>query len=147
MPSMHHIAIMKPSWKLLPKIISAEKTIESRWYTNRRAPWDRITAGDTVWFKDSGKPITVRARVKDVLQFENMTPKIVGVILKKYGREDGIENRDATEFFERFKDKKYCVLVFLDKSSVVKPFDINKKGYGAMSAWMSVKHVSEIVKT
>lgn len=54
-PVMHHVAIMKPSWKLIPKILSGEKTIESRWYQTRRAPWNGIAAGDVVYFKDSGE--------------------------------------------------------------------------------------------
>lgn len=51
---MHHIAIMNGPWNLIPKILSGEKTIESRWYRTRRAPWGGIRAGDTVYFKDSG---------------------------------------------------------------------------------------------
>lgn len=33
---MEHVAIMKKSWGLTRKILSGEKTIESRWYRFRR---------------------------------------------------------------------------------------------------------------
>lgn len=72
---MNHIAIMKKSWELIPKIISGEKTIESRWYKNRIAPWDRISEGDTVYFKDSGEPVSAVATVSKVLQFDNLDGK------------------------------------------------------------------------
>jgi len=72
---MHHLAIMKKSMKLLPKIISGEKTIESRWYTTRRAPWNRITANDTVYFKNTGEPVIVSARVAKVIFHENLNQK------------------------------------------------------------------------
>lgn len=39
---MDHLAIMNPKRKLIPKILSGEKKIESRWYMMRVAPWDKI---------------------------------------------------------------------------------------------------------
>jgi len=42
---MQYIAIMKKSWGLLPKILTGEKKIESRWYNNRYSPWDKIKKG------------------------------------------------------------------------------------------------------
>ncbi|MEI7477466.1 MAG: hypothetical protein WCJ81_02865 [bacterium] len=41
---MDHVAIMKKSRKLIPKIVSGEKTIESRWYQTKRAPWNTVHA-------------------------------------------------------------------------------------------------------
>ena len=55
--SMHHVAIMNKSWNLIPKIISGEKSIESRWYQTKRTPWDKIKAGDKIFFKNSGEAI------------------------------------------------------------------------------------------
>ena len=67
---MDHVAIMNPRWRLIPRILSGEKVIESRWYLTRRAPWDRVAAGDTVYFKDAGRPVTARAKVSRVVQLE-----------------------------------------------------------------------------
>jgi len=44
---MDHVAIMTPSWKLIPKILDGKKTIESCWYQTRRAPWGKIAIGDS----------------------------------------------------------------------------------------------------
>ena len=39
---MEHLAIMRKSWNLTNKILTGEKKIESRWYKNKYAPWDKI---------------------------------------------------------------------------------------------------------
>ncbi len=141
---MDHVAIMKKSWGLLPKILSGEKTIESRWYKVGRSPWDRVKAGDVVYFKDSGGPISAKAGVRKVLQFSDLTPKKVWEILQRYGREDGLEEEELPKYFEMFKDKKYCLLIFLKKPEQVDPFRIDKRGFGTQLAWISVEDVNQI---
>lgn len=141
---MQHIAIMRKSWGLLPKILSGSKKIESRWYCSRIAPWDRIKSGEIVYFKDSGFPVAVKTEVSKVLQFSDLNPAKVKEILAKYSSKLGIDNVD--NFFERFKSKKYCVLVFLKNPEKIFPFDINKSGFGLMSAWICVDNVNRIKK-
>ncbi|HUQ19854.1 MAG TPA: ASCH domain-containing protein [Gemmatimonadaceae bacterium] len=143
---MDHVAIMKKSWGFLPLILSGEKTIESRWYMNRAVPWGRINAGDRVYFKDSGEPVTAVATVSKVLQFENLTPRRTRDILVKYGKQDGIEKDEIPDYVDFFKDKKYCILVFLSDVRTVKPFEINKRGFGAMAAWLTVPHIDALRK-
>lgn len=143
---MHHIAIMKKSWGLVPKILSGEKTIESRWYQTRRAPWDKIKMGDTVFFKNSGESVRMKAEVSKVMQFSDLTPKRVKEILDEYGDNDGLEKDKIPEFFERFKDKKYCILIFLRNPQKIEPFEIDKTGFGTMSAWVTVDDISRIKK-
>jgi len=41
-----------------------EKQIESRWYVNKINPWNKVKVGDTVYFKNSGDPVTAKVRVK-----------------------------------------------------------------------------------
>ncbi len=141
---MEHIAIMKKSWGLTQKILSGKKKIESRWYCSKRAPWDRIRAGETVYFKDSGEPVSLKTEVENVLQFSDLMPEKVKDILKKYGDDAGIEKENAPKFFELFKNKKYCLLIFLKNPRKVGPFQISKKGFGMMSAWISVPNVNTI---
>jgi ASC-1-like (ASCH) protein len=131
---MDHVAIMRKSWGLLPKILSGEKTIESRWYKNKSSPWGKINPGDTVYFKNSGEKVTVKAKVKGVRQFGNLNSNKVREVLNIYGKDDGID--DIDKYYEMFKDKKYCLLIYLERPEKIKPFDINKKGFGAMAAWL-----------
>jgi ASC-1-like (ASCH) protein len=139
---MDHVAIMRKSWGLVPKILAGEKTIESRWYKNKVAPWGKINPGEVVYFKNTGEKVSVRVRVRNILNFEKLTHEKAREILEKYGRQIGIT--DVQKYFEMIKDKKYCLLIFLDKPEMVEPFDIDKTGFGAMAAWMCVEDIEQI---
>ncbi len=90
--------------------------------------------------------MSVVARVARVVQFSDLEPRKVAEILKKYGDAAGIEKRDLRKFYERFKEKRYCILVFLRDARKVEPFHIDKRGFGVMSAWITVDYVSKIRK-
>lgn len=143
---MDHVAIMKKSWGLIPKILSGEKKIESRWYKNKAVPWGKIQAGDVIYFKNSGEPVIVNAKVTKVLSFGNLNPHKIREILNKYGRDDGITENDFQIYFNLFKDKKYCLLIFLENPQIIKPFEIDKRGFGAMAAWINVSSIELIKK-
>jgi len=141
-----HVAIMRKSWGLTQKVLRGEKTIESRWYKNRYKPWDNIESGDDIYFKDSGEPVKIKAIVDKVIQFDNLDHHTVRKILKKYGEGDGlgIDSSDFEKYFEMFKNKKYCIVVFLKSVKKIKPFDIDKSGFGAMAAWLVVDDINQI---
>lgn len=138
---MHHVAIMRPSWKLTEKILSGEKCIESRWYNTKYPPWDRIKTGDVVFFKE-GKFVSAKADVYKVLQFDNLNEKKVAELLDTYAKDDGIADR-KNFFFQIFRDKKYCILIFLKNAQEAR-FQISKKGFGNMASWICVDDVSRI---
>ena len=141
---MDHVAVMRPSWGLTQKILTGEKSIESRWYRFRRAPFGAIHTGDWVYFKNAGKPVAFRARVRSVLEFSDLCPEEVNALLVSYGRADGILPEDVPEYFQRFKDRRYCLLVFLEGPESVVPFSINKAGFGSMASWISVPAIDTI---
>ena len=141
---MQHLAIMRKSWGLTDKILNGKKKIESRWYSVKYKPWDSIKQGETVFFKDSGGPVRIKAEVSKVMQFADLTPKRVKEILDKYGKDDGIEKEKIPEFFKMFKNKKYCMLIFLKNPQGIEPFEIDKTGFGAMSAWITIDDISKI---
>jgi ASC-1-like (ASCH) protein len=144
---MDHIAYMKKSWGFCDKILRGEKTIESRWYMARRAPWNRIGKGDIVYFKNTGEPVSLRARVRRVVQFDALTPTAVKNILSRYGSAIGIPQKDVPRFIAMFRKKKYAILVFLRDPKLVRPFEIKKSGFGAMASWISVERASTVAVT
>ena len=74
-----------------------------------------------------------------------MNPDKVMVILEEYGIKDGLGIDEIDKYYKIFKEKNYCLLVFLkNPQKIKKPFKINKKGYGMMSAWISVNNINEI---
>ncbi len=143
---MHHVAIMKKSWQLIPKILSNEKTIESRWYKNRAAPWDRVQVGDTIWFKNSGELVTAQARVGKVLQFQDFTANEVRGLYRKYGEAIGVPKEKHAQWAKSKigTRKHYCILMFLEKPRKVQPFGINKTGFGNATAWLCVSNIANI---
>jgi len=141
---MDHVAIMRKSWGLIQKISTGEKKIESRWYKFRRAPWNQISSKDTIYFKDSGEQVTIKAKVLKVLQFSELTPPKVKKILKKYSQDDGISTKELPKYYRLFKNKKYCLLIYLKNPMKIKPFNIDKRGFGAMAAWISVENINSI---
>jgi|SRR3989339_1148269 len=143
---MEHLAIMRKSWGLTDKILNGQKKIESRWYSVKCKPWDNIKKGEIVYFKDSGGPVRIKAVVNKVMQFADLTPKKVKEILDVYGRDDGITQVKIPEFFERFKNKKYCILIFLKNPQEIKSFEIDKTGFGVMSAWIAIDDIAKIKK-
>ncbi len=141
---MQHLAIMRKNWGLTQKILNGKKKIESRWYKVKYSPWDKIKSGEIVYFKDSGEPVTIKAGVEKVIQIENLTPQKVMKILKEYGEDDGIEQNKIQEFYELFKNKNYCMLIFLKNPQKITPFNIDKTGFGAMSAWITIDNIDTI---
>lgn len=143
---MDHVAIMKSSWNLIPKILAKEKTIESRWYKAKFAPWNRIRAGETIYFKNSGQPVTAKATVGKVLQFENLAREKIEEIIQRHGDAIGLRNKNISEWVANKAGKKYCILVFLKNAEGIVPFDIDKKGFGNAVAWLCVEDVKKIIK-
>ncbi len=149
---MDHIAIMRKSWGLTQKILTGEKTLEERWYKTKRVPWNKIKPGDNIYFKDSGQKVSVKAKIAKVLQFENLTLEKSEEIVKKYAHADlGFAKGETKEITPTIKEyvsnKNYCIIVFFDNVEKIKPFEINKTGFGAMSAWLCIDDVNKIKKT
>jgi hypothetical protein len=130
---MDHVAIMKASWRMTEKIARGEKTIESRWLRHKASPWNKVSVDDRIFFKDSGKPVRVVARVSRVECIENVNgPELIA----RYGKELCLSTPPS--------NKNVVILIFLKDPKCVKPFSINKKGFGAMSAWITVKDIDDI---
>ena len=135
---------MKKSWGLIPKILDGRKTIESRWGKNKSAPWHKVKVGETVYFKNAGEPVTVATKVKKVIEFERLNSRKVKEILQKYGGEDGIAVSDIKKTFDWAREKRYCTLVYIEKAKRVRPFAIDKSGFGIGAAWISVPKIKDI---
>ncbi len=134
---------MNKKMGLIDKVLDGRKTIESRWYKNRTAPWGKIKKGDTIYFKDSGGPIRARAEVKKVKFFENITINIAKEIVNKWGGTGliDIQNKKVEEWV---KGKNYCILIWLTKTRKVEKFEINKNGFGIGAAWITADDIKSL---
>jgi hypothetical protein len=148
---MHHVAILKKANikkedDALGDIVAGTKTIESRWYVNKVAPWDKLATADVLYLKQSGGPVVARAEIKKVLQYENLTSKIVENIIDTYGKQIAPHTSKA-EFLKWAHEntkKRFCILVFLQNVTKIEPFDIDKTGYGSACAWLITENIEKI---
>ncbi len=143
---MDHVAIMKKSWKLIPKILDGRKKIESRWGVNKCAPWGKVKAGDKVYFKNSGESVIAVSIVSKIQEFKDLNAISIKKIFYKYGSRIGISDENLGTNIEWAKKKRYCTLIYLKDSKKVKPFNINKKGFGAGCAWITIDNINKIKK-
>ncbi|RJR27200.1 hypothetical protein C4561_02815 [candidate division WWE3 bacterium] len=148
---MDHVAILRRAKiskndNLLGDILIGSKTIESRWYVNKIIPWNKIQKGESVYFKESGCPVTVSATVEGVLQFDSLTPDLIEKLIEKYGKRIAPNsNLAGFKMWGRKQVKKrYCILVFLKNVKKIESFNINKKGFGNSAAWLTVNDINEI---
>lgn len=149
---MDHVAILSKSKikdgdNMLECIINKKKTVESRWYIKRSAPFNKINAGDNIYFKESGGPVKAKALVIDVIQFENLNLHTAKTIIKKHGRCIA-PYTSYSEFIEWYKlnPKNYCILIFFDRVIETQPFNIDKSGFGLSSAWIYIDDIAKIRK-
>jgi len=115
MIAMEHLAILSSKLNLFGKILSGEKSIESRWYFNRKTPYKNIFPGETIYFKEGGR--FAKAVVEKALFFEVDDARIKELLLE-YGDRIGA----GIEYFENVKGKRYVTLVFIRDAAEVKPF-------------------------
>lgn len=136
---MVHIAIMKKSWGLTKKILSGEKTIETRWYKHKVKPWNCIKAGETIYFKDSGEPVTIKAIVDKVEQYENLNENDINLLINNFSEKDLGTSEITKDIQEYIHGKKYAIIIYLKDVKAIKPFEIDKSGFGLMSAWLCME--------
>jgi len=140
---MEHLAILSKKRKLLAKIISGEKTIESRWYKSKIAPWGKIKAGETIYFKESGDMVSVKAEIAEVMQFY-LPQTNIPQLLEKYAQEICLSG-PLPQLMEWCSQRKYCILLHLKKvEQLAKSFEINKAGFGLMTAWITVEDIKKL---
>ena len=139
-------ACFKKGEDILGDILAGRKTIESRWYVNKVAPWDNIHAGDTVYFKESSCPVTAKTRVGKVLQFDGLTAVSINEIVTSYGKliDPNISEDEFTSWCNSHPEKRYCILVFLEHVEKIGPFEISKQGFGISSAWLVVGDINRV---
>lgn len=69
-------------------------------------------------------------------------------LIWQYGADDGlgIGNENLHQFYQLFKNKRYAMFIYLGEVETVDPFEIDKRGFGAMSAWITVNNIEEIIR-
>ena len=93
----------------LTRVLSGEKTVESRFLRVRAAPFDRVATGDLLLLKQVGGPIVAEATVAAVRQFIDLTPAHVLELTDAFRDELRLD----ADFASRAQAARYAVLVWL----------------------------------
>ncbi|HEX2915890.1 MAG TPA: ASCH domain-containing protein [Chloroflexia bacterium] len=123
-----HIAILSHK-SVLEKILSGEKTIESRFSRVKSLPYGQVSPGDIVYFKLSGGPVLGFARVANVEEYEDLTPARVEALGKRYGHELAL----SQDFLTRKLESKYVSFIFLEDVQPCSPWNYKQEG---RSGWI-----------
>ncbi|GIW08833.1 MAG: hypothetical protein KatS3mg060_3638 [Dehalococcoidia bacterium] len=68
----------------LAAVLAGQKTIESRFATDRRLPWGRVGPGDRLWLKQSGGRVVAVAEAAWVQFYADLTPAAVAELFRQY---------------------------------------------------------------
>ena len=102
-----HLAVLHREY--LDKIITGDKTIEMRLTRTRRAPFGKVSPGDTIYFKQSSGPIRAVARVNRVKSLSDLTPKRINELRDRLN--DKIAASATT--WARKRQARYGTLIWL----------------------------------
>jgi hypothetical protein len=123
-----HIAILSHK-SVLDKILSGEKTVESRFSRVKGLPFGQVSAGDIIYFKLSGGPVLGKARVASIEEHENLNPRRIEELAQRYSRELAI----SVDFLARKLESKFATLIFLEDVAACEPWNYKQDG---RSGWI-----------
>ena len=103
--SKTHLMIVHPRY--IAPLLSGAKTLESRLGHDRRAPFGKVSPGDIVYIKPTGKRVVAKAVVRRVDEFEDLTPEDVKNLRETY--DDRIMGGD--QYWQSKADSKYATLI------------------------------------
>jgi ASC-1-like (ASCH) protein len=124
---MEHLMIVQKKYFNL--IISGKKTIETRWSRNKITPYKKVKIGETILIKESGKPITYKAIIKDAKFYDLKVTSDLG-FLTKYNKEICL---NEIKNIKEFEERNYCTLIFLEKIESIKPTPYKSNGSAFIS--------------
>ncbi|MDD5134998.1 MAG: ASCH domain-containing protein [Phycisphaerae bacterium] len=125
-----HLVILKKQY--LDKILDGSKTIESRLMKGKCAPFDCVSTGDVLFFKQSAGPVVAKAQAAAVKQFSNLTPQTIAKLKTEYN--DRIRGEEG--YWQMKAPSRYAVLVKLKNVETIPPRRIYKKDW---RAWVVLK--------
>lgn len=131
---MVHLAIMDKN--TIDMILKGEKTIESRFSKKKIPPFNKATAGETVYLKESGKDILTSFDIERVAYYDNLTSEKVGLIRDKY--DDQINAPDS--YWDRKLNSNYGTLMWIKNVKRIRPIKISKKGRQGFVSYDELKY-------
>lgn len=107
------------------KILTGQKTMESRFSKNKNAPFQQISTGDLVYIKPSGKDIIGQFRVNKVIFFDGLSEADFSQIKKDYGEALAVDE----SYWKAKINSRYGTLVWIGQTQqfLTSPIRFSKK--------------------
>jgi predicted transcriptional regulator len=105
-----HLMIVHPRY--VGPILTGEKLVEARLGRDRRAPFDQVRCGDTVYIKPTSADVAGIAVVDRVDQFEDLEPVDIEKLQELY--EDRVLGGE--DFWQAKLDAKFATLITLSNA-------------------------------
>lgn len=141
---MDHVVYLDAKEKELEKVLSGEKCMIIRGATGRKLPYGRVHPGDVLWFiENSGDGLVkCHATVKSVFNSEKLTEQESLKIITEHQEMLHLTPNQI----KRWGGKRYLVLVEIENPQKIKPFAIDRSGYGNMDDWLPVGEIENVYK-
>jgi ASC-1-like (ASCH) protein len=104
-----HVAILQKPY--LDAVLAGRKTIESRLTRQARPPFDAITPGERVFFKQSAGPFRATAICSRIQQFQDLLPANVETLRQKF--QDRVGGDDV--YWQSKAQSRYAVFLHLEQ--------------------------------
>jgi ASCH domain len=115
-----HLAVFTQPY--LDKILSGEKTIESRFSRSRSVPFEKVHRGDIILLKETAKPIRAIAIVTSVRCYGPLGPGEAGHLMEVYQTELRLED----DFKRTKQNSLYATLITLSDVLPINPIQVKK---------------------
>ncbi|MFN0135842.1 MAG: hypothetical protein ACKVS9_06960 [Phycisphaerae bacterium] len=127
-----HVAIVTPI--IAARLLSGEKTIESRLYRSRRPPFGIISPGDTIYFRSVGGPIFARSIARSVQQHIDLTPARVAAIRRTWSHQIAAH----AGYWKAKRHCRFAVLIWLGRLRPASRHEVTApRQFG--SAWITIR--------
>ena len=124
-----HLAIFTEPF--LSKVLSGEKTVESRFSRNRCAPFGEIGDGDIILLKEVAGPICGLALARRIWCYD-LTNEPLERIRRRFGLEIGADE----EFWGSRSEAAFATLIELEAPTTISPVLCNKRD---RRGWVSLR--------
>lgn len=112
--SKTHLMIVHPRYASM--IMTGQKIIEARLGVDRRAPYDRVTPGDTIYIKPTSQRVIGKAIVHRVDQYEGLTPQDIEHLRGLY--QERVMDDDAC--WQAKADASYASFITLGRVTILR---------------------------
>ncbi|OHD08575.1 MAG: hypothetical protein A2086_13065 [Spirochaetes bacterium GWD1_27_9] len=141
---MDHVVYLDAKANELDSFLSGKKSMIIRGATGRKLPYGRVSVGDELYFINNNAEGQIKSKgvVSYVFNSEKMEKEESIALIKKY--QDKLQLTDKQ--FAKWSEKRYIVLIEVNKIEELTPFAIDKSNYGNMDDWLLVEKIENIKK-